>query len=55
MTENVSELHDLIQQGDTEHLSIWLNEVISEGVVPDKVEWAKELLEKLAEYKPRKK
>lgn len=52
MTENVSELHELIQQGDTEHLSTWLNEVISEGAVPNEVERAKELLEKLAEYKP---
>lgn len=52
MTENVSELYELIQQGHTEHLSIWLNEVISEGDVPNEVERAKELLEKLAEYKP---
>ena len=52
MTKNVSELHELIQQGDTEHLSTWLNEVISEGAVPNEVEQAKELLEKLAEYKP---
>lgn len=47
MTENVSELHEMIQQGDTEHLSTWLNEVISEGAVPNEVERAKELLEKL--------
>ena len=52
MTENVSELHELIQKGDTEHLSTWLNEVISEGNVPKKTKRAKELLEKLAEYKP---
>ncbi|MBO5485765.1 MAG: DUF4316 domain-containing protein, partial [Eubacterium sp.] len=52
MTENVSELHELIQQGDTEHLSTWLNEVISEGNVPEETKRAKELLEKLAEYKP---
>ena len=52
MTENVSELYELIKQGDTEHLSTWLNEVISEGAVPKEVERAKELLEKLAEYKP---
>ena len=52
MTENVSELHELIQQRDTEHLSTWLNEIISEGAVPNEVERAKELLEKLAEYKP---
>ena len=35
-----------------EHLSTWLNEVIYEGAVPNEVERAKELLEKLAEYKP---
>ena len=52
MTENVSALHELIQQGDTEHLSTWLNEVIYEGAVPNEMERAKELLEKLAEYKP---
>ena len=52
MTENVSELHELIRQGDTEHLSTWLNEVISEETVPNEVERARELLEKLAEYKP---
>lgn len=52
MTENVSELHELIQQGNTGHLSTWLNEVISEGAIPNEVERAKELLEKLVEYKP---
>ena len=52
MTENVSELQMMIQQGDTEHLSTWLNEVISEGNVPKETKRAKELLEKLAEYKP---
>ena len=52
MAENVSELQELIKQGNTEHLSTWLNEVISEGAVPNEVERAKELLEKLAEYKP---
>lgn len=52
MTENVSELHELIKQGDTGHLSAWLNEVIAEGAVPEETDRAKELLEKLAEYKP---
>jgi hypothetical protein len=52
MTENVSELYELIKQGDTEQLSTWLHEVISEGAVPEEVDRAKELLEKLAEYKP---
>ena len=52
MTENVSELQMMIQQGDTEHLSAWLNEVISEETVPQEIQRAKELFEKLAEYKP---
>lgn len=46
MTENVSKLQELIQKGDTEHLSTWLNKVISEEAVPNEVERAKELLEK---------
>ena len=52
MTENVSELQEMIQQGDTEHLSTWLNDVITDGAVPEETLQAKELLEKLAEYKP---
>ena len=30
----------------------WLNEVIAEGALPEEEKQAKELLEKLAEYKP---
>lgn len=52
MTENVSELAERIKQGDTEYLTDWLKEIISEGAVPEETERAKELLEKLAEYKP---
>ena len=52
MTENVSELAERIKQGDTEHLTDWLKEIISEGAVPEETERAKKLLEKLAEYKP---
>lgn len=52
MTENVSELHELIKQGDTGHLTDWLREVIAENVEPGEVTRAKELLDKLAEYKP---
>ena len=52
MTENVEELHGLIKQGDTEDLSGWLNEVISGNGVSEEAERAKELLAKLAEYKP---
>lgn len=52
MTENVSELAERIKQGDSKHLTDWLKEIISEGAVPEETERAKELLEKLAEYKP---
>lgn len=52
MTENVSELAERIRQGDTEHLTDWLKAIISEGAVPEEADRAKELLEKLAEYKP---
>ena len=49
MTESVSEISEMIVQGNTED---WLNEVISEGALPDEMQRAKVLLEKLAEYKP---
>lgn len=52
MTENVSELAERIKQGDTEYLTDWLKAIISEGAVPEEADRAKELLEKLAEYKP---
>lgn len=52
MTENVAELTEILEQGDTEHITEWLNEAISEGAALEEEERAKELLEKLAEYKP---
>ena len=52
MTESVSEIFEMIVQGNTEPISDWLNEVISEGTLPDEMQRAKVLLEKLAEYKP---
>lgn len=52
MTESVSEISEMIVQGNTEPISDWLNEVISEGTLPDEMQRAKVLLEKLAEYKP---
>ena len=52
MTESVSEISDMIVQGNTEPITDWLNEVISEGALPDEMQRAKVLLEKLAEYKP---
>ena len=52
MTESVSEISEMIVQGNTEPITDWLNEVISEGGLPDEMQRAKVLLEKLAEYKP---
>ena len=52
MTERVSEIFEMIVQGNTEPITDWLNEVISEGALPDEMQRAKVLLEKLAEYKP---
>ena len=52
MTESVSEISEMIVQGNTEPITEWLNEVISEGALPDEMQRAKVLLEKLAEYKP---
>ena len=52
MTENIAELTEMLNQGDTEHITEWLNEAISEGAAPEEEERAKELLEKLAEYTP---
>ncbi|MGN0265445.1 MAG: YodL domain-containing protein [Lachnospiraceae bacterium] len=52
MTESVSEISEMIVQGNTEPITDWLNEVISEGALQDEIQRAKVLLEKLAEYKP---
>ena len=52
MTENVSEILEMIGQGDVEHLTEWLNEVISKGSEPEEAQRAKELIDRLAEYKP---
>ena len=52
MTESLSEISEMIVQGNTEPITDWLNEVISEGALPDEMQRAKVLLEKLAEYKP---
>lgn len=52
MTESVLEISEMIVQGNTEPITDWLNEVISEGALPDEMQRAKVLLEKLAEYKP---
>ena len=52
MTESVSEISEMIVQGNTEPITDWLNEVISEGALQDEMQRANVLLEKLAEYKP---
>ena len=52
MTESVSEISEMIVQGNTEPITDWLSEVISEGALPDEMQRTKVLLEKLAEYKP---
>lgn len=52
MTENVSDLVESINQGDTSHLTTWLADVIAEGAEPEGINRAAELLEKLADYKP---
>lgn len=45
MTESVSEISEMIVQGNTEPITDWLNEVISEGALPDEMQRAKVLLE----------
>ncbi len=52
MTENVSEISEMIGKGDVEHLTEWLNEVIATETAPKEIQQANELLAKLAEYKP---
>ena len=52
MTENVSELAETLAQRDTQDIAAWLSDVAAEGTEPEEAERAKELLEKLAEYKP---
>lgn len=52
MTENVEELSQEIKTEGTERISDILREIVAEGVVPEEVERAKELLNKLSEYKP---
>ena len=52
MTENVEELSQEIKTEGTERISDILREIVIEGVVLEEVERAKELLDKLSEYKP---
>ncbi|MBQ6889384.1 MAG: hypothetical protein IJN54_17960 [Lachnospiraceae bacterium] len=52
MSENVEELSQEIKTEGTERISDILREIVAEGVVPEEVERAKEMLDKLSEYKP---
>ena len=52
VSENVEELSQEIKTEGTERISDILHEIVTEGVVPEEVEQAKELLDKLSEYKP---
>lgn len=52
MTENVEELVQEIKTDGTERISDILREIVAEGAVPEEVDRAKKLLEKLSEYKP---
>ncbi len=52
MSENVEELSQEIKTEGTERISEILREIVAEGVVLEEVERAKELLDKLSEYKP---
>ena len=52
MAENVSELADALKQGDTQDIALWLADIAADGTKPEESRRAKELLEKLAEYKP---
>ena len=45
-------VYDMLNNGQIGNLEEWLNEVIAEGDLPEEEKQAKELLEKLAEYKP---
>lgn len=52
MTENVTEISEMIGQRDIVHMVEWFAEVIVEDADPEDIKRAKELLDKLAEYKP---
>ena len=52
MTENVSEIAEVLKQRDTHDIAMWLADVVTEGTEPEETKRAMELLEKLTEYKP---
>ena len=52
MEDSIPMVYDMLNDGQVGNLEEWLNEVIAEGALPEEEKQAKELLEKLAEYKP---
>ena len=52
MNDSIPLVYDMLKDRQTEGLEEWLNGVIFEGATPEDEEQAKELLEKLTEYKP---
>lgn len=50
--EGLNSVYDSIKNGDVDHISAWLNEVISEGADQEDIDHANELIDKLKEYKP---
>ena len=52
MEDSIPLVYDMLNDGQVGNLEEWLNEVIAEGALPEEEKQAKELLEKLAEYKP---
>ena len=52
MEDSIPLVYDMLNDGQAGNLEEWLNEVIAEGALPEEEKQAKELLERLAEYKP---
>ena len=52
MTENISEIVEVLNQRDTQDIAMWLADVVTEGTEQEETKRAMELLEKLTEYKP---
>ena len=52
MEDSIPLVYDMLNDGQVGNLEEWLNEVIAEGALPEEEKQAKELLERLAEYKP---
>lgn len=50
MNENISEIAGTIRRGDIEHLTVWLANIIDDGLVSKEMERAVELLKELNDY-----